>query len=133
MPDGDQAQILTVTAGGVWLDGLRREVQASTTLYFNPEGEANSGSVTGIWCRVPASAPAGTKGVRRRTAPKRCPTDYSRSFAWPGSGGFGERVVTGLSRRPYPAPDRERASTTVLARSSGDAGATFGAAFASAA
>jgi hypothetical protein len=97
IPSGDQAQVLTVTGDGVWIDGLRRDAQAPTTLFFKPEGEAG-GSVLTAWCEIPANAPEGTPPCQH-TLPESLPTGPSRSFAWAGAanGGLGERVITGLA------------------------------------
>src|SRR6202035_223786 len=34
-----EAQLLTVTGDGVWIDGQRRDVHTSSTMFFQPEGE----------------------------------------------------------------------------------------------
>jgi hypothetical protein len=129
IPSGDQAQVMTVTATGLWLDGLRRDVQASTTLFFTPEGESNVGQVAQAWCKIPASAPPGTPACAGEL-PEALPRNFSRSFAWPGSGSFGERVITGL-RDGQSLRFAGGTFTTVLSLG-GEAGANFGAAFASA-
>jgi hypothetical protein len=97
IPSGDQAEVLTVTGDGVWIDGLRRDAQAPTTMFFKPEGEAG-GSVMAAWCEIPANAPEGTTPCQY-TLPEALPTGPSRSFAWagPANGGLGERVITGLT------------------------------------
>ncbi len=97
-PGRDQAQLLTVTSAGVWLDARLHASRGPATLYFAPEGEADSGSFTGLWCEIPASSPGATAQASEECAQHplpELPTDYSRSFAWPGSG-YGERIVTGL-------------------------------------
>ena len=97
-PGRDQAQLLTVTSAGVWVDARMHASKAPTTLFFNPEGEADAGTFTGFWCSIPASSPGATPEASEAcgTHPlPELPTDYSRSFAWPG-GGYGERIVTGL-------------------------------------
>ncbi len=129
VPANDQSQVMTVTPSGVWLDGLRRDVSASTTMFFEPEGESNSGTFKGAWCRIPGSAPAGTKPCSH-TLPEDLPTDLSKSFAWSGSGGLGERVITGL-------PDGqmlrlENGEFVEVLSLGGKAGAEYGAAFSSA-
>ena len=99
-PNRDQAQLLTVTSAGVWLNARLRAARAPATLYFAPEGESDSGSFTGLWCRVPASSPGATTEASEECLHHdlpELPTDYSRSFAWAGSGGYGERIVTGLA------------------------------------
>jgi hypothetical protein len=85
-PPSVQAQLLTVTEAGLWIDGERADTHASTTLFFKPEGEG--GKVAGSWCasgcdyELPLALPAGP----------------SRSFAWASAGtSFGERVITGLA------------------------------------
>ena len=129
VPNADQAQVMTVTPTGLWLDGLRRDVQASTTLFFRPEGESNAGQVAQAWCKLPANAPAGTPGCEGEL-PEALPRDFSRSFAWSGTGSFGERVITGL-RDGQSLRLTGNTFTTVLSLG-GEAGAGFGAAFASA-
>lgn len=98
-PSQDQAQLLTATSAGVWVDGRLRVSRASATLFVSPEGEAASGSVSSFWCRVPASSSEVTETVADECAnhnlPEAMPTDFSRSFAWAGAGS-GERIVTGL-------------------------------------
>lgn len=129
VPNADQAQVMTVTPTGLWLDGLRRDVQASTTLFFRPEGESNAGQVAQAWCKLPANAPAGTPGCEGEL-PEALPRDFSRSFAWSGTGSFGERVITGL-RDGQSLRLIGSTFTTVLSLG-GEAGGGFGAAFASA-
>ncbi len=99
-PGRDQAQLLTVTSAGVWLNARLHAARAPATLYFAPEGEADSGSFTGLWCRIPASSPGATPQAGEECSQHdlpELPTDYSRSFAWAGSGGYGERLITGLA------------------------------------
>ena len=96
-PGRDQSQLLTVTSAGVWIDARMHASKAPTTLYFAPEGEADSGTFTGVWCSIPSSASGATPEARETCEAHSLPglpTDYSRSFAWPGAG-FGERIVTG--------------------------------------
>ncbi len=97
-PARDQAQLLTVTSAGVWLDARLHAARAPATLYFAPEGGSGAGTFTGTWCQIPASSPGATaqatQGCSEHFLPE-LPTEYSRSFAWPGAGGFGERIVTG--------------------------------------
>ncbi len=99
-PGRDQAQLLTVTSAGVWLNARLRTAKAPATLYFVPEGEADAGSFTGLWCRIPASSqgatPQASEECSQHDLPE-LPTDYSRSFGWAGSGGYGERIITGLA------------------------------------
>jgi hypothetical protein len=97
-PPTVQNQILTVTGEGVWIDGVREDVQASSTMFFKPEGESDSGQVIAGWCRLPEGAPAGTPACQHEL-PEALPTGPSRSIAWANSStpeGLGERVITGL-------------------------------------
>jgi hypothetical protein len=130
IPTADQAQILTVTSSGLWLDGQLRGAQASATIFFSPEGEANAGTVKRLWCRIPASSSATVKGCEEHPLPEALPTDFSRSFAWPGSGGFGERLITGLRDGQLLRLSGE--TFAAVNSLGGNAGATYGAAFASA-
>lgn len=96
-PPTVQAQVLTVTGEGVWLDGERADVQTPTTLFFKPEG-AGGGHVLATWCRLPSSAPAGTPECDHDLS-EPLPSGPSRSFAWANPAtpeGLGERVITGL-------------------------------------
>jgi hypothetical protein len=132
-PGQDQAQLLTATSGGLWIDGRMRVSRAPTAMYFEPEGEAPAGSFTGAWCEVPASSPGVSAAVsgecQSHPLPAPLPTDYSRSFAWSGSGGYGERIVTGLPDGQMLRLDGETFS--LVNSLGGEAGASFGAAFAS--
>ena len=122
-----QNQVLTVTGEGVWIDGERPHVKASTTLYFKPEGEG--GKLTS-WCTL-ENSPPNTAGCEYGL-PVALPTGPSRSIAWANStASFGERVITGL-------PDgvslrlEGNAFNQVLGlggAGSHDQGATYGAAF----
>jgi hypothetical protein len=97
-PPTVQNQILTVTSEGVWIDGVREDVQASSTMFFKPEGEADSGRVVASWCRLPEGTPAGTSACQHEL-PEALPTGPSRSIAWANPAtpeGLGERVITGL-------------------------------------
>ncbi len=94
-PGNAQSQLLTATSSGLWIDGLLHSSRASATLYFSPEGQSASGTVTGSWCKATAAV-AVSFCSGGHALPQALPTDYSRSFAWPGSGGEGERIVTGL-------------------------------------
>jgi hypothetical protein len=89
-PPNTRAQLLTVTAGGVWIDGERLDSARQITMFFKPEA-ANSGTVLASWCGA-STGPACTHAV-----PGGLPTGSSRSFAWASSSTFGERVITGLS------------------------------------
>jgi hypothetical protein len=91
------AQVLTVTSEGLWVDGVRMDVHASTTLYFKPEGGAG-GRVLASWCTLPAGAAAETPPCDHEL-PQALPTGPSRSIAWANPAtpnGLGERVITGL-------------------------------------
>jgi hypothetical protein len=95
VPTGYQSQVLTVTEGGLWIDGRRSDVPASTTMFFKPEGE-DAGHVTAAWCTLPADAPKGTEPCPY-PLPEAIPTAHVRSFAWEdASTKFGERVITGF-------------------------------------
>jgi hypothetical protein len=87
-----QSQLLTVTSGGVWVDGIRTDVerqQPYTTMYVRPEGE--KAVVEHSWCKAPSEAPACEGQL-----PQEPPLEYGRSIAWPSSAPYGERVITGL-------------------------------------
>jgi hypothetical protein len=89
-PPTVQAQILTVTSQGVWIDGERSDVKASTTLFFKPSGEGAEGNVEASWC-TPAASPC------QHELPEALPRGVSRSIAWASGGTYGERVITGLA------------------------------------
>lgn len=135
-----QAQLLTVTSQGVWIDGARADIEArvpaSATIFFEPEGAAG-GHVVASWCALPVGTPAGTPNCLH-ALPEPLPTGPGRSIAWTGGGGpFGERVITGLSEGVSLRLEGET-FTRVLALGGGaaagqDPGATFGAAFSAAA
>jgi hypothetical protein len=128
------AQVLTVTAEGIWIDGTRMDVHTSTTLYFKPEGEGG-GRVLASWCTLPVGAAPGTPPCDHEL-PQGLPTGPSRSLAWanPGApGGFGERVVTGLPEGVSLRLDGT-SFTRVLALAGGSEsfpGGAYGAAFSS--
>ncbi len=129
VPSGDQSQILTVTGEGVWIDGLRRDAHASTTMFFKPAGEA-AGEVLAAWCELPAGAPEGTPPCKY-DLPEALSTEHARSFAW-ATGGFGERVITGFADGvSLRLEGTEFRSVLALGGSSApaDVGGTFGAAF----
>jgi hypothetical protein len=89
-----RAQILTVTSAGLWIDGERGDTQASTTLFFKPEGEEGAqGQILASWCV--AQGPQACTYTLQAPLPK----GPSRSFAWPDASspqGFGQRVITGM-------------------------------------
>jgi hypothetical protein len=133
-----QAQILTVTSEGVWIDGERTDVNISATVFFAPgKAEESSGEEekTGegkleSWC----SAPSGSTTCDQ-TLPEELPSGPSRSFGWANSSSatpYGERVITGF---PDGVSLRLEGSsfTRVLALGGSEAprdpGGTFGAAF----
>jgi hypothetical protein len=95
LPPTVTAQLLTVTGEGVWIDGERADVHTigrdSATLFFRPEGEAG-GQIAGSWCLPPPEAIAACQ----HNLPKALPGAFDRSYAWPGAGPFGQRMITGL-------------------------------------
>ncbi|HTQ68967.1 MAG TPA: hypothetical protein VMI13_09790 [Solirubrobacteraceae bacterium] len=132
-PPGVEGQVLTVTAEGVWIDGTRSDVaglDASTTLFFQPEGSAG-GSLQASWCLAPPATPSACS----YTLPQPVPRAQMRSIAWPGGGPYGRRVITGL---PNGISLRLEGSSFVEVLSLGggavgsqDPGAALGAAFSS--
>ncbi len=132
-PPTVKSQLLTVTSGGVWIDGERSDVHgsepASATLFFKPEGAAG-GHVQASWCWLPA----GTTPQCQHELPEALPSGYSRSFAWTSPGErFGERVIAGL-REGVSLRLEGEAFQRVLALGGGhdaeeDPGSQFGAAF----
>jgi hypothetical protein len=88
-PPTNQAQLLTVSAQGVWIDGERADDAQQMTMFFRPEG-ASSGTTLASWC-APNATPACSYAI-----PGGLPAGPARSFAWAGSSTFGERVITGL-------------------------------------
>jgi hypothetical protein len=136
-PPTVQSQILTVTSRGVWIDGQRSDVGASTTLFFKPREEsagehtagehAAEGEVTASWCTQPA-APA-----CQHELPEALPRGPSRSIAWANNGPYGERVITGL-REGVSLRLEGESFTRVLSLAGGkgaqeNPGASYGAAF----
>jgi hypothetical protein len=133
-PPTTLSQILTVTSEGVWIDGERVDVSASTTIFFKPSGGADSGSAIASWCRLPAGSAAGTSACTH-DLPEPLPTGSSRSLAWANPAtpeGLGERVITGL---PEGVSLRLDGTSFVRVLALGgsnppnDVGGTFGAAF----
>ncbi len=95
-PPTVQAQVLTVTGEGVWIDGERTDTNSSTTMFFRLVGEAG-GEVLATWCSIPPSHSGATPCTHELPDP--LPTGASRSFAWANPAapeGLGERVITGL-------------------------------------
>lgn len=127
-PPTATAQILTVTSEGVWIDGERGDVSASTTMFFKPEG-ASRGKVEGSWCQPPSGgAPA-----CERELPEALPSGPGRSIAWANGTRFGERVITGMPEGVTLRLEGE-SFTSVLSLGAGehaqeDPGAASGAAF----
>jgi hypothetical protein len=134
-PPTIKAQLLTVTSQGVWVDGRRSDVreaeEASTTLFFKPEGTAG-GTMQASWCKP---SPEGKPSCSYEL-PETLPDGYGRSFAWTNSSEpFGERVITGL-REGVSLRLEGDSFTRVLALGAGhtaaeDPGGEFGAAFSS--
>jgi hypothetical protein len=129
-PPTAQNQILTVTSEGVWIDGLRSDVSASTTMYFKPKGTAAAGSVVASWCGIPTAALGCT-----HTLPEPLPSGPSRSIAWADPStpeGLGQRVIAGLpdgvSLR-LDGTDFTRVLALGGSKAPADVGGTFGAAF----
>ncbi len=127
-------QVLTVTGEGVWIDGVREDVQASSTMFFKPEGEVDSGRVVASWCRLPEGAPAGTPACQHEL-PEALPTGPSRSIAWANAAtpeGLGERVIAGLPDGVSLRLEGEEFKRVLAlggAEAPGDVGGTYGAAF----
>jgi len=129
-PPTAQAQLLTVTDQGLWIDGERQDVHASATIFFKPEGQ-DGGSVEAGWCTLPANVPAGTPRCEHEL-PEDLPTGPSRSFAWPDSAApYGDRVIAGLREGVTLRLDGT-SFTRVLALGGGpsrEPGSSYGAAF----
>jgi len=130
-PPTVKAQLLTVGAEGVWVDGELVNVHTvsapSATLFFKPEGTAG-GTVQASWCPVAAAACV-------HALPESLPAAYTRSFAWGGGGPYGQRVITGLPEGESLRLEGET-FTPVLSIGGaegpeGDPGAAYGAAFSS--
>jgi hypothetical protein len=123
-PPTVQAQVLTVTDAGVWIDGERLENHSSATIYFKPEGEAG-GQIAATWCTVGCV----------NELPTSLPSGASRSFAWANPATpFGERVITGLSEGESLRLDGTTFTRVLgLGDSRGSSpGGTYGAAFSNA-
>jgi hypothetical protein len=124
-----QSQLLTAVGEGVWIDGVRSDVDASTTLFYKPEGSTYVTS----WCKLAEGTPAGTAGCENEL-PEGLPTAGIRSFAWASSTKLGERVITG-----FPDGVSLRLEGTTFKRvlalggtsGSADVGGAFGSAFSS--
>jgi hypothetical protein len=137
VPPRYQSQVLTATQEGVWIDGDRSDVKASTTMFFKPEGEEPMGEIVASWCKLPE----GSEGIPscQHELPEALAPVRVRSFAWASPsipGGLGERVITGF---PDGVSLRLRGAEfkRVLALGGGpssrseDVGGTFGSAFSS--
>ncbi len=128
-PPSSQAQLLTVTDQGVWVDGLVANSSTHLTMYFQPAPEGvDSGEVLASWCET-------GEYTCTYQLPESLPNGPSRSFAWSTSGSrFGERVITGLSEG-VSLRLQGSSFTRVLALGGSeppnDVGGTRGAAFAS--
>ncbi len=124
-----QSQIITATTEGVWLDGLRADTDASTTIYVKPTGEGEA-AVKRAWC-VP---PAGKAPACAGTLPETLPKSGGRSYAWADpSEPYGRRVLSGL---PVGQSLRLEGSEFVVQPALGgtphhDVGGVYGSAFAS--
>jgi hypothetical protein len=133
VPNDYQSQILTVTEEGLWVDGVRSDVDASMTMFFKPEGEVH-GHVLASWCKLSEGAPAGTQPCEHEL-PEDLPTADVRSFAWPGPSGdeVGRRVITGfpegVSLRLEGSEFKRVLALGGSANAARDVGDTFGAAF----
>jgi hypothetical protein len=122
-------QVLTVTSEGVWIDGERRGAHSSATMFFRPQGETGSGSITS-WCAPHPGAPACDFEL-----PEGLPVNTMRSYAWANPGTpYGERVISGLAEGVTLRLDGS-GFTRVLALGSAlapnDVGGTYGSAFSS--
>ncbi len=133
-PPSVVSQILTVTSEGVWIDGARADVSASSTLFFKPEGESDSGNAIASWCKLPSGAPEGSATCSHEL-PEALPAGLSRSIAWAdpsNPSGFGRRVIAGFPEGVSMRLDGST-FTRVLAlggsQPTNDVGGTFGAAF----
>jgi hypothetical protein len=126
VPSQDQAQLLTVTHEGVWIDGERSDTQSSATVLFKPTSSA-AGEILASWC-------AASNDACTHELPERLPTGHDRSFAWAGSGGaFGQLVISGfadgVSLRLDGAGFTRVLALGGSARAGADVGGSYGAAF----
>lgn len=91
-PPTVEAQLLTVTSEGVWVDGERQDAHVSATLFFKAEGEAG-GHVAAGWCTIAG----GDEPACDHELPEELPTGPSRSYAWAAAGEpYGTRVTSGF-------------------------------------
>jgi hypothetical protein len=99
-PPTARAQILTVTAEGVWIDGERPDAHTRLTMFFKPAGgEQDNGQVVASWCSLPVGVNPGTPPCSH-ALPEGLPSGLGRSIAWTAEGSaepYGRRVITGLS------------------------------------
>ncbi len=128
-PPTNKQQLLTVTDQGLWIDGVRPDISAHVTMFFEPAGEgADSGEVLASWCAVP--------GACTHALPESLPAGPSRSFAWSNpSAPFGERVITGLPEGVTLRLEGEEFKRVLALGGSepaNDVGGTLGAAFSTA-
>jgi hypothetical protein len=117
-------QALTVSEGGVWVDAVLNDGSQSfeATVHFRVEGGGITSSAS--WCDL-TSPP----GLCQRPLAAELPDGQARSFAWPGGGPFGTRVVTGVGQGAILS--LEGSAFTRIALAGGDAGAEQGAALSS--
>ncbi len=91
-----ESQVLTATSEGVWVDGVRTDVehqQPYTTMYVRLQESkgVTEGVIEHSWCRAASGTPA-----CQETLPAEPPLQYGRSIAWSGASPYGERVIAGL-------------------------------------
>jgi hypothetical protein len=133
VPRPDQSQVLTVTSEGVWIDGLRPDADATTTMYFKPTGEL-AGELSASWCAVPEGSPAGTEPCTH-SLPRALTSARIRSFAWANpSQPQGERVITGFAEGVSLSLEGSEFEVVPALGGSAppfDVGGTFGSAFSS--
>ncbi len=112
-------QPLTVTEKGVWTDAVLSEGGESheATFYY----DIAAAKVTASWCDL-------TSHPELCTFPlgSELPGGQARSFAWPSSAPYGQRVVTGIGQGAI--LNLEGAAFNRIALAGGDAGADQGAA-----
>jgi hypothetical protein len=129
-----EAQLLTVTSEGVWVDGARGDLAlrapVTATLFFKPAGPGG-GTVESSWCELPAEAPSGTPPCEHEL-PEQLPLGPSRSIGWASGSGYGERVITGLPEGVSLRLEGETFKRVLAlgANTNSTPGALYGAAFA---
>ncbi len=127
-PPSGNAQLLTVSSQGVWIDGERADTLTPTTIFFKPTA-ADEGEAPASWCPGNAVAPC------THVLEEPLPTGASRSFAWANpSTPFGERVITGLGEGVSLRLEDENFARVLALGSAAnvDVGGSHGAAFSSA-